>query len=124
MNHDAPVTPAALQAHIAELEQQLKRSNSFQQLMARSELDNDVKRPPLPLSIGQIGLVGGSGMINGLVQCNFPHVIKGRIVKVIRTETEEKFSAEGKHLGSEIRETIANKMIFNVLTPNGFKSLA
>ena len=31
-----------------ELEQQLKRSNSFQQLMARSELDNDVKRPPLP----------------------------------------------------------------------------
>ena len=107
-----------------ELEQQLKRSNSFQQLMARSELDNDVKRPPLPLSIGQIGLVGGSGMINGLVRCNFPHVIKGRIVKVIRTETEEKFSAEGKHLGSEIRETIANKMIFNVLTPNGFKSLA
>ena len=89
-----------------ELEQQLKRSNSFQQLMARSELDNDVKRPPLPLSIGQIGLVGGSGMINGLVRCNFPHVIKGRIVKVIRTETEEKFSAEGKHLGSEIRETI------------------
>ena len=107
-----------------ELEQQLKRSNSFQQLMARSELDNDVKRPPLPLSIGQIGLVGGSVMINGLVRCNFPHVIKGRIVKVIRTETEEKFSAEGKHLGSEIRETIANKMIFNVLTPNGFKSLA
>ena len=27
MNHDAPVTPAAMQAHIAELEQQLKLSD-------------------------------------------------------------------------------------------------
>ena len=27
MNHDTPVTPAALQAHIAELEQQLKLSD-------------------------------------------------------------------------------------------------
>ena len=27
MNHDAPVTPAVLQAHIAELEQQLKLSD-------------------------------------------------------------------------------------------------
>ena len=26
MNHDAPMTPAAMQAHIAELEQQLKLS--------------------------------------------------------------------------------------------------
>ena len=27
MNHDAPVTPAAMQAHIAELEQQLKQAS-------------------------------------------------------------------------------------------------
>ncbi len=27
MNHDAPVTPAALQAHIAEVEPQLKLSD-------------------------------------------------------------------------------------------------
>lgn len=107
-----------------ELEQQLKRSNSFQQLMARSELDNDVNGRRFRSPSGRSALWAAPGMINGLVQCNFPHVIKGRIVKVIRTETEEKFSAEGKHLGSEIRETIANKMIFNVLTPNGFKSLA
>lgn len=50
-----------------ELEQQLRRSGSFSQMMARSELDNGVKRPLLPLSIGQIGLIGGSGMINGLI---------------------------------------------------------
>ena len=45
-----------------ELEQQLRRCNSFAQMMARSELDSGVKRPLLPLSISQIGLIGGSGM--------------------------------------------------------------
>lgn len=106
-----------------ELEQQLRKSDSFAQMMARSELDNGVKHPLLPLSISQIGLIGGSGMINGLIECDTPHIIKGRIVKVVRTESEEKFSARGNHMGSEIRETITNKMIFNVLTPNGFKAL-
>lgn len=106
-----------------ELEQQLRRSGSFTQMMARSELDDGAKRPLLPLSISQIGLIGGSGMINGLIECDTPHIIKGRIVKVKRLETEEKFSARGKHMGSEVREVISNKMIFNVLTPNGFKAL-
>lgn len=62
-------------------------------------------------------------MINGLIACDTPHIIKGRIVKVIRTESEEKFSVQGNHIGSEVKETITNKMIFNVLTPNGFKAL-
>lgn len=106
-----------------ELEQQLRRSNSFEQLMARSELDSGVKHPLLPLSIGQIGLIGGSGMINGLIECEHPHIIKGRIVKVVHTESEDKFSTEGRHMGAEIREVITNKMIFNILTPQGFKSL-
>ena len=106
-----------------ELEQQLRRSDSFAQMMARSELDSGVKRPLLPLSISQIGLIGGSGMINGLIECDTPHIIKGRIIKVVRTESEEKFNYRGDHMGSEITETISNKMIFNVLTPNGFKAL-
>jgi len=106
-----------------ELEQQLRRSDSFAQMMARSELDSGVKHPLLPLSISQIGLIGGSGMINGLIECDTPHIIKGRIIKVVRTESEEKFNYRGDHMGSEIIETISNKMIFNVLTPNGFKAL-
>ena len=106
-----------------ELEQQLRQSGSFAQMMARSELDSGVKRPPLPLSISQIGLIGGSGMINGLIECGSPHVIKGRIVKVTRNETEEQFDAKGRHTGAELHETITNKMIFNILTPNGFKAL-
>lgn len=39
-----------------ELEQQLRKSNSFAQMMRRSELDSGAKRPLLPLSISQIGL--------------------------------------------------------------------
>ncbi len=106
-----------------ELEQQLRRCDSFAQLMSRSELDKGTKRPLLPLSISQIGLIGGSGMINGLIQCDTPHVIKGRIIKVTRMESEERFAANGKHIGAEIHETISNKMIFNVLTPHGFRAL-
>ena len=106
-----------------ELERQLSRSDSFQWMMACSELDSGVKRPPLPLSISQIGLIGGSGMINGLIECDTPHIIKGRIVKVTRKETEEQFVPKGRHTGTELHETITNKMIFNILTPNGFKAL-
>jgi len=107
-----------------ELEQQLRRSASFTEMMSRrSELDDGAKRPLLPLSISQIGLVGGSGMINGLIECEFPHIIKGRIVKVVRTESEDRFNYKGDHMGEEIHETISNKMIFNILTPKGFKAL-
>ena len=101
-----------------ELERQLTRSGSFTRLLhAKSALDSTEKHPLLPLSIGQIGLIGGSGMINGLIECDTPHIIKGRIIKVVRMESEEKFNYRGDHMGSEITETISNKMIFNVLTP-------
>lgn len=106
-----------------ELEQQLRRSGSFSQMMARSELDGGVKHPLLPLSIGQIGLIGGSGMINGLIECDSPHVIKGRIVKVVSTEVEDQFTSSGNHYGAIERQVISNKMIFNVLTPQGFRAL-
>ncbi len=107
-----------------ELERQLSHSDSLKRLMnARSDLDRGTKHPLLPLSIGQIGLVGGSGLINGLIECDTPHIIKGRIVKVKNVEREEKFNARGYHTGAEVREVVSNKMIFNVLTPKGFKSL-
>ena len=108
-----------------ELERQLTHSGSFTQLLhAKSALDSAEKRPLLPLSIGQIGLIGGSGMINGLIECQTPHIIKGRIVKVKNTEREEQFDQRGNHTGAEVREVISNKMIFNLLTPNGFLALS
>ena len=107
-----------------ELERQLAHSDSLKKLMnAKSELDRGDKHPLLPLSIGQIGLVGGSGMINGLIECDTPHIIKGKIVKVTRLEREEKYNYRGSHIGAEIKEIVTNKMIFNILTPDGFKSL-
>lgn len=106
-----------------ELERQLRQSNSFQKLMSKNELDSAQKHPLLPLSIGQVGLIGGSGMINGLVSCDTPHIIKGRIVKVKQVDEHEQYNAKGMKMVTEVKEVISNKMIFNVLTPDGFRSL-
>lgn len=106
-----------------ELARQLAKSTGFDRLFAKSRLDSEPKRPPLPLSIGQVGLIGGSGLINGLMDCEYPHIIKGRIVKEMHTVTGENRGPAGQLLSTEIRETITNRMIFNILTPNGFRSL-
>jgi hypothetical protein len=107
----------------AELAEQLRKSNSFSRLFQRSELANSKKRPLLPLSIGQIGLVGGSGLINGPVDCETPHIIKGRVVKEKRARSEDNTNEEGQWLSTTLTETISNKLIFNILTPDGFLSL-
>jgi len=106
-----------------ELAQQLSSSKSFSRLYRRSELDSTAKRPLLPLSIGQIGLVGGSGLINGLVDCDTPHIIKGRVIKEKRIRTDENTNTKGDLISTNMTETISNKLIFNLLTPNGFISL-
>jgi len=107
----------------AELAEQLKRSTSFSRLFEKSKLDDITKRPLLPLNIGQVGLIGGSGLINGLVECDTPHIIKGRIVKEKSTRVEETTDSRGHLISSTIYETLSNKMIFNLLTPQGFVSL-
>ena len=106
-----------------ELAEQLGNSKSFSRLFQRSKLDNASKRPLLPLSIGQIGLVGGSGMINGRVDCDTPHIIKGRIVKEKRIRTDENTNVRGDLISTTLTETMSNKLIFNLLTPKGFISL-
>jgi hypothetical protein len=105
----------------AELMQQLKNSKSFSKLFMKNKPDDMTKRPLLPLSIGQIGLIGGSGLINGLVDCDTPHIIKGRIVKEIHSARED--AQENSDNASIVRVTRSNKMVFNILTPDGFKSL-
>ena len=106
-----------------ELAEQLSKSNSFSRLFDKNKLDIATKRPLLPLSIAQIGLVGGSGLINGLVECDTPHIIKGRIVKEKRSFIEDNTNDKGDSMSTTLTETISNKLIFNVLTPNGFISL-
>ena len=70
----------------------------------------------LPLNIGQVGLIGGSGLINGYVDCENPHIIKGRVIKEVKKRENED---EGT-----LTETRVNRMLFNILTPEGLKKLA
>lgn len=105
--------------NVAELAVQLKKSKSIDRLFENRALDNRPRQPLLPLNVSQIGLVGASGMMNGLVECDTPHVIKGRIVK----ETKTKIGEENDCGKMEIREITSNKLIFNILTPQGYRSL-
>jgi hypothetical protein len=110
--------------NVAELAEQLKKSNSFSKLFEKSKLDSAMKRPLLPLNIGQVGLIGGSGLINGLVECDTPHIIKGRIVKENHIRQEENLNSRGESMSTTVYETRSNKMIFNILSPEGFRSLS
>lgn len=110
--------------NVDELARQLKGSSGFDRLFAKSRLDSEPKQPPLPLSISQVGLIGGSGLLNGLMECEYPHIIKGRIIKERHTRSEENRSYQGELISTTHYETISNRMVFNILTPNGFRSLA
>jgi hypothetical protein len=110
--------------NVSELAQQLKKSNSFSRLFEKSKLDSTIKRPLLPLNVGQVGLIGGSGLINGVVECDTPHILKGRIVKEITTRAEENLDNQGRLISTTLYEVRSNKLIFNLLTPQGFISLA
>ena len=108
--------------NVRELQEQMRRMGSM--LPKQSALDGQEKRPPLPLTIGQIGLVGGSGLINGLIECETPHVLKGRVIKATQRRTGDSYEDEDGSTITEIIETTSNKMVFNLLTPEGVKLLA
>lgn len=101
--------------NMIELAAQLSQSDSIKALFQSSALDQRERRPPLPLKISHIGLIGASGYLNGYVPGDSPHVVKGRIVK----ETKTRFNPEG----GEIVKTTTNRMVFKCLTPEGLKSL-
>ena len=102
--------------NLGELQRQLAKSKSINLLFEKSRIDAMEKRPLLPLNIGQVGLIGGSGLINGYVDCENPHIIKGRVIKEVKKyENEEE---------NTLTETRVNRMLFNVLTPDGLKRLA
>lgn len=104
-----------------ELEEQLSSSRLIDKLFQENELDHKERRPLLPFTIGQIGLIGGSGLINGYIDCDVPHVLKGQITKE-RKVTDSKENAKG--VETSVTEAIINKMSFNVLTIDGIKKLA
>lgn len=103
-----------------ELMEQFKSSDSLNILFEQSQLESRVRKPLLPLNLSQIGLVGASGLMNGLVDCEHPHVIKGKIVR--QKKTSETVNPERDC--SELREVESNKMIFNILTPDSYISVS
>lgn len=109
--------------NVRELAQQMQRMGSM--LPKRSVLDEygQKKHPPLPLTIGQIGLVGGSGLINGLIECETPHIIKGQVIKSKSSRTGATIEEPDGSTMTEVVETVSNKMIFNLLTSEGIKTL-
>ena len=107
------------QFNVIELAEQLRRSDSINRLFSEKALDDRKRQPLLPLNLSQIGLVGASGMMNGLIEGEVPHIIKGRVIK----EKKSNIMGENQKGNTEIREVTSNKLIFNVLTPTGFKSL-
>ncbi len=102
--------------NLGELQRQLAKSKSINMLFEKSKIDAIEKRPLLPLNIGQVGLIGGSGLINGYVDCENPHVIKGRVIKEVKKYED--------NVTNTLTETRVNRMLFNVLTPDGLKRLA
>ena len=101
---------------VEALAEQLKSSDSLDVLFESSRLENRTRNPLLPLNLSQIGLVGASGLMNGLVDCEHPHVIKGRIVR----EKKQKNIPTDREGVTQISEVESNKIIFNILTENKY----
>ena len=106
---------------VAELAEQLKASNTIEKLFKDNALDSSGKRPLLPFTIGQIGLIGGSGLIDGYINCSVPHVLKGQVIKE-RKEMDRKEDFKGRT--TELTEVVVNKMNLKVLTIDGVKTLS
>ena len=107
-----------------ELARQLAASPSISKRLESSPLDSYERRPLLPLNVGQVGLIGGSGLINGLVRCDSPHIVKGRITKETVVEiTSVQKDEHGQQVSREQSETVTNKLTFNILIAAGFRSL-
>ena len=104
---------------VEALAEQLKSSDSLDILFESSQLENRTRNPLLPLNLSQIGLVGASGLMNGLVDCEHPHVIKGRIVR----EKKQKNIPTDREGVTQISEVESNKIIFNILTGNKYISI-
>lgn len=105
--------------NVTELAAQLQQSQSLDKLFQSNALEYREQRPLLPLNVSQIGLIGASGAINGLVEGEVPHVIKGRIVKETKTSVVNLDQDRQK-----VQKITSNRLVFNVLSPDGFRSLS
>lgn len=79
----------------------------------RSPLDSRKRHPLLPLNVGQVGLIGGSGFINGLIDCRSPHIVKGRVTKeTVVSVNAVREDEHGNPVSREQSETVTNNDLF------------
>ena len=60
-----------------ELARQLANSTGFDRLFAKSRLVQRDQASALPPVYRTVGLIGGSGLINGLMECDYPPYRQG-----------------------------------------------
>ena len=104
----------------AELQEAFLDSNAmktFWKDQVVEKLSETKKKPLLPFTIGQLGLVLTSGCLDGVVEeeDGCAHCVKGRVVKV--TETKRDFNEDGNTV--DIVETTRNRVEISMFLPDG-----
>ena len=103
-----------------ELQEAFIESNAMKTFWKEQEvekLSETKKKPLLPFTIGQLGLVLTSGCLDGVVQeeDGCAHCVKGRVVKV--TESKRDFNEDGQTV--DIVETTRNRVEISMFLPDG-----
>ena len=109
-----------------ELARQLESSALCKKLYREENvLDRMDKQPLLPLKVGQVGLIAGSGMVNGYAGGEAPHVIKG-YMQPEETITVTSAPQQDPNASQMIYQhnKKSNHLRINILTPHGIKSLS
>ena len=109
-----------------ELARQMEMSGLVKKMYREeSVLDRLDKQPLLPLKVGQVGLLAGSGMINGYADCEAPHIIKG-YMEPQETITINSESQSNQHAPKIMYQhnKKSHRLKINILTPHGLKSLS
>ena len=103
-----------------ELQEAFIESNAMKTFWKEQEIEKlseTKKKPLLPFTIGQLGLVLTSGCLDGVVQeeDGCAHCVKGRVVKV--TESKRDFNEDGQTV--DVVETTRNRVEISMFLPDG-----
>lgn len=81
-----------------------------------------VPRPPLPLDRGHLGLILASGILDGTVMCQWPHVVRGSSKKVKYYNKEASSSTEDEETGAVTTKDVWSQKpvtVIRCVTPDG-----
>ncbi len=93
---------------LEELEREVRNSPLWKRLNEMFSRKNaKLKRPPLPLHSGHLGLLLASGCLDGLVgEGDERHIVRGKVAKVIHTYQEVKDKVTEEHQVESYQVTI------------------